>query len=467
MNDLFEIDPYPGQPKILFVGLGISSHTHCWIDLLADSNLNVRLFSVPVGGTPPHNWKIPTYLCDPSSELPRGLDENNRKSFYPVPENTENSINRINVLKSNKSFLFFWFLDKIYNKTCTHFKIPKHNFQYTHYPDRHLLYPANLINSFDQWLAEIISGWRPDVIHTLGLFDWQGGLFYSQVREKYGLAGKGKWVLQLRGGSDIALRRYNPDTFKQIHKAFTDCDEIITDNYSNIEYIRGLGFGNKISPISPVPGSGGLDIASENNYIPPSKRDRIILWPKAYESKWSKAIPVLEAIKLAWETIKPCKIIMTACNPEVREWLFTFPEEIQNSFQVNDRISHAEMISLMQTARVVLAPSLVDGVPNVIYESMAYGAFPIVSPLDTIQRVFQNKTNVLFARNIYPTEIKEALVIAMTDNLLIDTAYHTNLEMVRKIANRKTIAENVIKSYYKMCNPSKIIARDKSTNEGI
>ena len=451
MTNSFEVDPYPGNPRILFIGLGVSSHTHSWIDLLADSKLNVRMFSVPGGGSPPHSWNNRTYLCDPSSQLPRGLDLNVRQSFYPFPEVVEKRVIR---LRKNIIYWIFGFAKKIINGAGYYLKMPVLNFNYSAFPGLKPEHPILKVSypnfeSYDKWLAAIIQDWQPDIIHTLGLFDWQGGLFYWQAREKYGLKGIGKWVLQLRGGSDIALRRYNPQTAAQIMKVFSDCDEIITDNFANIEYIREAGFGHKVSSISPVPGTGGLDTASASPYLP-SKRERVILWPKAYESQWSKALPVLEAFKLAWDFIKPCKIIMTATSLEVREWLYTLPEEILNSCDIRERVSRDEMLSLMQTARVLLAPSLVDGVPNVLYEAMANGAFPIVSPLESINFVVKDETNVLFARNLYPWEIKDALARAMTDDGLIDAAYQSNLDLVRKVASRKIIAENVIAYYHKI-----------------
>ena len=48
----------------------------------------------------------------------------------------------------------------------------------------------------------------------------------------------------------------------------------------------------------PAPGSGGVDIAALDALAhgsPATRRD--ILWPKAYECPWSKALPVFEAGK--------------------------------------------------------------------------------------------------------------------------------------------------------------------------
>src|SRR2546430_17447340 len=61
MRSSFDIDPYPGKPKILFIGFTESSHTHSWINLLDCSELNVRLFGLP-SAVPPDDFKVRTYV---------------------------------------------------------------------------------------------------------------------------------------------------------------------------------------------------------------------------------------------------------------------------------------------------------------------------------------------------------------------------------------------------------------------
>src|ERR1051326_535603 len=61
MSQDFDKDDYPGRPKILFVGVGESTHTHAWIDLLRDEPFNVRLFCTSEG-IPPDDWPVRTYI---------------------------------------------------------------------------------------------------------------------------------------------------------------------------------------------------------------------------------------------------------------------------------------------------------------------------------------------------------------------------------------------------------------------
>jgi glycosyltransferase involved in cell wall biosynthesis len=95
----------------------------------------------------------------------------------------------------------------------------------------------------------------------------------------------------------------------------------------------------------------------------------------------------------------------------------------------------------------MLAPSLVDGTPNSMFEAMATGAFPILSPLETITPLLDNGSNALFARNLYPTEIGEALVRAMTDDALVDAAAELNLAKARQLADRDVIRPRVLGLY--------------------
>lgn len=397
-------DPYPGRPKILFIGLAESSHTQAWIDLLTGAEFNVRLFVMPYG--PSLGWPLKT------NPRETAFQQESIALHYKFSFNYKKIVRNIGLL-------FPW------------------------------LYTARL--------AIVIKQWKPDIIHTLGLFDGQGGQLYFEARRKFQLESYGKWILQLRGGSDLALRRHNPKFRGLIQQALSECDQIICDNRANIKYAGELGIPEeKFAPIVPVPGSGGIDVTPGNSPALdlPSKRERIILWPKAYESQWSKALPVLEAIQTAWEKIRPCEIYMLAASPDVYEWYLSMPEETRKHCHIKERIPRQEVLSLMKRARVLLAPSLIDGVPNSLYEAMADGAFPIVSPLETIMSVVDQPENVLFARNLYPDEIADALVKVMNDDPLVDKAAKNNFILVRTIANRQTIKTNVVNYYQRLAEES-------------
>ena len=410
-DNRFDQDPYLGRPKILFIGHGESTHTQAWIDLLKDAEFNVRLFSLP-NGVPPADWWARTYST----------------TYGEPPKDSETRVGFFN--KGRPRRVFERSVARLRN------------------------IPWRAEQKFLEWLAEIIRSWQPDVIHTLGLEP--ASYFYLSLRQHYGLSGIGKWIAQVRGGPDLALHRLLPEYDERIRDVLTQCDRLIADNQQNYEYALALGLKEQqVAEIGVVPGTGGVDVETlaANWQGPPSHR-RGIIWPKAYESPQSTTLPVLEALRLAWNRLPPCEVRILGAHsvqPTVRMWFHTLPAEIRERCSLVDRVSREQTLQWLTGARVMLAPALADGVPNSLYEAMAAGAFPIVSPLDTIRNVVAEERNVLFARNLYPEEIADALVKAMTDDSLVDAAAAKNLELVKRIAGRNEIRARVINFYEELC----------------
>jgi hypothetical protein len=404
MSSLFEQDEHPGKPRILFIGLAQSSHTHSWIDLFKDTQLNVRLFSSSVD-LPPTHWNTRTYVIGTNGR--HSLDPTTRKCLWDSGSATRLLYGTVARAKG-RSLNTNWFIN--------------------------------------DWFLRIVRDWRPHIVHTFGL---DTAHFYFPLHQKLASAYAPKWVLQTRGGSDLQLAHLDPEQNAGIARMLRACDQLLSDNILNFSIARDMGVREEqLSPIGTVPGTGGIDVGSLADRVTasPSNR-RSIVWPKAYECVWSKSLPVLEALKACWERLQPCAVEMLAADAETTSWFRTLPANIRDRCNLQMRVPREESLRLMASARVMLAPSLVDGVPNSMYEAMASGALPIVSPLASICPVVEEETNVLFARNLHPEEIASALVRAMTDDSFVDEAAQRNLELVRRIANRDVVRSRVVKFY--------------------
>ena len=147
------------------------------------------------------------------------------------------------------------------------------------------------------------------------------------------------------------------------------------------------------------------------------------------------------------DQLPPCEIHMLAMNEEARLWFRALPERVRDLCTTDERIPRSELLTRMGRARVMLAPSLVDGTPNSLFEAMAAGAFPIVSPLESIRPLVDHGRTTLFARNLHPQEIAAALVRSMSDDGLVDDAVAPNLETVLERADRIRIAPRVVELY--------------------
>jgi len=396
---LFDLDPYPGAPRILFVGEIHSSHAQSWIGLLDGAGVNVRAFNLPYAPLRV-DFDCRTYIT------------------HGLPEVLTNPLHRRETMWETRRRRWLGRL--------------KH--------EEKIEWPGCL-------LAHVVKTWRPDIVHTFGLLP--ASIFFDKVRDEASLHSISKWVLQLRGGSDLAFNHRDPQLMPQLAAVLSKADAVVSDNEKNYEYMARMGVDPvRRARLGRVPGTGGIDVeALESRPQQPTAARRQILWPKAYESPWSKAMPVLEALKLAWPKIGPCPVLMLASDNEVRQWLPLFPADMRDHIVLQPRIARDEVFSHMLESRVMLAPSLVDGTPNAMWEAMAAGVLPIVSPLETITPLVRDGENVLFARNLYPEEIADVLVRAMTDDALATRMAATNREAVKILAGRTLIRPRVLQFY--------------------
>jgi glycosyltransferase involved in cell wall biosynthesis len=258
------------------------------------------------------------------------------------------------------------------------------------------------------------------------------------------------------------LNRFDPDKRSLIAKALQEADHILSDNLVNVEIAADLGVpADRFADIVPVPGTGGVDVEAFEQAAegPPSER-RLILWPKGYESPWSKALPVLEALHRCWPDIAPRRLHILAASDETRNWVRAHWTQDQQEVTVEGRVPREKTLNLMTRARVMLAPSLVDGTPNTLFEAMAAGAVPIVSPLDTIRPIVADEVNVLFARNLYPSEIAAAIERVMSDDAWVDTVAATNIGHVRTLADRRVIGPKVVSFYHEVISAGTVETND-------
>ena len=384
----FDCDTYPGRPKILFVGWPNSPHTHRWVDLLRDAPFNVRVFCLN-SGEPPAEWW-------PRCWLTTGVCRGD--------------------------------------------------------PRRRTVFPQDGVSTVEEALAGAALEWRPDIVHTLGI--WPAAFNYRQARLAHPELASIRWIVQARGGPDTALLPHDEHYRGLIAGVLDLCDHFIADNPIAYETAIGLGLARhkaEAPGLGPVPGSGGLDLDElrARGALPPSRRERLIVWPKAYSGPSGQAIQVLEAIRLAWPDIAPCRFeILRLEDPHLQLWYRRlFPPQMREHCAARLWLPHDETLALFARARVMLAPSLLDGIPNVMLEGMALGAVPIVSPLETIVPVVRDEENVLFARNLNPEEIAAALVRAMTDDALADRIAENNFPRVRDLADRGRIRPRVLEYY--------------------
>jgi len=294
---------------------------------------------------------------------------------------------------------------------------------------------------------KVLSDFAPHIVHTLGLFP--GGIFYLHMLRCMPDMPKPLWLIQARGGPDIALNRDDVLLRTLIREMLQYCDYFLADNDLNYQLAQQLGLtANKISPTGFVPGTGGIDYAAFDGIPLPSQKEPLIVWPKGHFFIQSDGMPVVEALRLAIPRMPQARIVVTAASTEVSFWLKRFIAEYAERLEIHPRVPYAQMTELLRRARVLLAPSLSDGIPNSMYEAMASHTVPIISPIETLPGLFKDREHALFAPNLDPRAIADALVELMSDDVLVDHIATVNRAWLPELAGQESVRRRIVPFYH-------------------
>ncbi len=385
--------------RILFVGELHSSHAQSWIDLLSPykGEFEVQGLHISMWGSPNTDFPI--------------VESKNQSYFDKLPSH----------LKNEDLDLGDVYVHGLGSIKC-----------------------MQLVNALS-----VLQEFKPHIVHTLGVFP--ASAFFLRVLS---LSNTGFdlwdpfWIVQARGGPDIALNRKNHSLAQEIQAVLSRCDYLIADNQQNYSLALEMGLSSdKLSITGPVPGAGGIDPAMFDDVPLPSCKERLIIWPKAYNFIQSDGMAVVEALRLALPHIGEFHLVATAASPDVEYWLNTFLGNYGSKVEIHSRLPHEKFLELYRSARMILAPSLSDGIPNSMYEAMASHTVPILSPIETLTPLFKDKIHTVYAPNLDPPAIADALVLVMNDDELADNIALTNRAWLPTLAGRDSVRDRVVDMY--------------------
>lgn len=318
------------------------------------------------------------------------------------------------------------------------------------FPDDYIHGRGVIAGSHYANLDKVLREFGPDIVHTLGLFP--ASVYYLRGKGLLpGDAHRPVWIAQVRGGPDLALNRKSDLFLPDIRSVLNQCDYFLADNAQNYSIALELGLApERLSPTGPVPGSGGIDPGIFSGAPLPSKKERLILWPKAYNCIQSDGFVVVEALRRALPRVGRFRLLATAAMPDVEYWFREYLGGFGDQVSIVERMPREELLKIFGSARVMLAPSLSEGIPNSMFEAMASNTVPILSPLDTLTPLFKDSINTIYAHNLDPDSIAEALVKAMTDDELADRIAVTNMALLPSLAGRDQVRERVTGLYHQI-----------------
>lgn len=331
---------------------------------------------------------------------------------------------------------FAWHLD-ILNMDLALYKYPFPS-EYRYLEDRDSVI-VQIADNIDKLIRQI----KPDIIHTLQVQNSAYPVLF--LKRKYGNDFP-LWFCSAWGG-DITYYGELENHKEKTQAVLDNIDALFSGDMLSINAAREKGFDK---PILNVPSPGGLKIDEYKDsvdFIKPSKRKKIAV--KGYaSSEVHKPEVIFKALEMCAEDIKKkglsIIIYMSNIGGEFIKPLTDLGISVEEFPYTDD---HKEVLKMFSTARINLASSITDGVPNSMIEGMIMGAFPVQSDAGSVREYVEDGINGFLLDTMDVESFAEKLKQAIYDDELVDNAVNYSYNLIKSRMDYEVVRNKVFDFY--------------------
>lgn len=263
--------------------------------------------------------------------------------------------------------------------------------------------------SLRRHLLSMTRTWRPDVI--LAYWAHPDGETALRWRAECGIP-----VVQVVGGSDIFLLRKDARRWSRVERVLRSADAVVTIGRhlaaavmaSGVPAHRVVGLHRPVDTDHFGPGSR---IAARQHLGLPAE-GRVLLWVGRFVPV--KGLDVLiEAFAQLKNTIPAVTLCLVGDGPEMeRIRLLTADAGLASSIRIAGPVAQDNLVHWYRAADATVLPSLSEGVPNVLLESIACGTPFVASDVGGVSEIADARLD-----RLVPPAQPGTLAAAMADLL--------------------------------------------------
>lgn len=281
-------------------------------------------------------------------------------------------------------------------------------------------------------IAEAIGHFRPHVLHTME--SQIAGYLMAETVRRRGKAGP--WI-HSTWGSDLALYARLPDHRARLAAMFRSVDVHLADCRRDHGLARQLDYRGPEMPAMPSSCGVDTEALAAHATVPPSRRRRILV--KGYHNWAGRNLLALSALILVGEALEGYEIVIPNAHPTLREWGGIMANRTPLKVRALPRLEdEADLFDELAASRLLISLSLSDGLPTMVLEAMALGAFPIQSRAGCASEWYQDGVGGFSVPVNDTRAVAEAIRIALLDDALVDAAAARNRMTIEQGWDRKT-----------------------------
>lgn len=128
---------------------------------------------------------------------------------------------------------------------------------------------------------------------------------------------------------------------------------------------------------------------------------------------------IAEALSSLQEQRVPFKFILAGTGPDEKVYVEKFTKMLNNSFEFKGVVSGDHKSNLYKLCNIFLLPSLFEGLPMSLLETMSYGMVPVVTPVGSIEDVVINGKNGIIVKDKPAAEIADAIKLLVSNKSMM------------------------------------------------
>jgi glycosyltransferase involved in cell wall biosynthesis len=230
-------------------------------------------------------------------------------------------------------------------------------------------------------------------------------------------------------------------------------DGLITDTQRDIQLGIKWGFQSG-RPTLIVPGSGGIrldeiEMRSFADELPEELPDGpIIVNPRGQRPGSLRQDVFFQAIPEVLNKVPKAVFVCPSLRGDKESELQVDKLGIRSNTKLWPRLSQAQLWRLFQKSQIFVSPSIHDGTPNSMLETMACGCFPVVGDIDSMHEWVQPGINGFLVDATNAHSIADAILQAINQPALRTKAAKYNAVL---IAERAAYLPNMarVEKFYK------------------
>ena len=248
-------------------------------------------------------------------------------------------------------------------------------------------------------------------------------------------------------GNDFTLfaRRF-PLIGWQTRQTLARTDALHCDCHRDAKLAGSWGFAPG-KPIRVLPSSGGI----QRDVFYPDKPDvtlrerlsisldsPVIINPRGIRLYVSNE-SFFHALSIVVNTHPNVAVLCSGmeANPAAEQWVRKY--DLERNVRLLPLVSREVMADLFRLADITVSPSLHDGTPNTLLESMACGCFPVAGDIESIREWITNDKNGLLCDPTNPEYLAKAMQQALDDDDLRQRARKHNVGLIAEHAEYRHV----------------------------